>query len=77
VARSRDIRRLFLRQSLAVPAMGVALGLPLAWISSRVWKIIVFGVSPHDWWAPMVVSLALLAISVAAAQAASWRGLTL
>jgi ABC-type antimicrobial peptide transport system permease subunit len=73
-ARPGDIRWLFVRESLAVSAMGVAVGLPMAWMSSRVLKTIVFGVSAHDSWALIVGSVALLAISAAAALVPSWRG---
>jgi ABC-type antimicrobial peptide transport system permease subunit len=73
-AQSDNIRWMFMRESVLVWAAGIAIGLPLALVSSRVLETIVFGVSPQDWLALGSGSVALLVISLIAALVPSWRG---
>ncbi len=72
-----DVLAMLLRQSLAQLALGLACGLPAAWVVSRLLGGVLFEVRPHD---PAVFALvvatlamvALLATLVPAARALSW-----
>ena len=73
-ARPGHIRWLFVRESLIVAALGLALGAPLAYVSSRVLKKLVFGVSPQDPLALVVGVAVLVVVAAASAFVPSWRG---
>ncbi|HEY6320957.1 MAG TPA: ABC transporter permease [Thermoanaerobaculia bacterium] len=72
-----DVLAMLLRQSLAQLVLGLACGLPAAWVVSRLLGGVLFEVRPHD---PAVFALviatlalvALLATLVPAARALSW-----
>ena len=65
---------MILRESLAVAALGLAVGLPVALASSRLAASILFGVSPHDG-VTLIASAALLAaIAIFSALAPASRG---
>jgi ABC-type antimicrobial peptide transport system permease subunit len=55
------ILRMVLRETLMVVGAGLATGLPLAWLGTRMLTAQVYGISPHD---PLTSSMAVLAISV-------------
>lgn len=65
-ASSRDIVVLVSRELLWVTAIGVALGLAVAWAAARVMSSLVFGVTTHD---PLTFLLAPLALIIPAAAA--------
>jgi predicted permease len=73
-AQPGDIRWLFVRESLLVAALGLALGAPLAYFCSRVLKTLVFGVSPHDPLALIAGVVLLVIVAAASALLPSWRG---
>src|SRR3984885_868310 len=54
------ILRMVLRETLMVVGAGLAAGLPLAWLGTRMLTAQVYGISPHD---PLTSSVAVLAIS--------------
>ena len=58
---------LVLRDSLALAAFGLALGLPAAFAAARAARSLVFGVKPGDPWLFACTGLALLAVALAAA----------
>jgi ABC-type antimicrobial peptide transport system permease subunit len=67
-AAPRSIGWMFLRESLALVAIGIAIGVPAAVAIAHVVSSILFGLSPHD-----AASLALaLAVMIAAAVCASY-----
>src|SRR5690606_6629017 len=64
-ARSQQVRRLVLLQSLRVVLLGVAVGVPAALMASRLLRALLFGVSPAD---PVTIAgVALLLVLIAAA----------
>ncbi|HWG37667.1 MAG TPA: ADOP family duplicated permease [Terriglobales bacterium] len=66
-ARRSSVLTLFLRQTAVLFAMGAALGLPLAWFSTRAFSSLLFGVAPGD---PATLASAagfLLLVALAAA----------
>ena len=69
-ARPGQVQRLVLREGLQVAAWGLALGLPAAYLCSRLLQAQLFGVTPRDP-ASYAVALAVLA---GAAALASWLG---
>ncbi len=72
-ARARDIQRMVLVQSARLLALGLVLGLPLAWIMTRAMSSMLFGVDGLD---PRTVLVAAGALTVAAFVASlvpSWR----
>ena len=73
-ARPGSIRWLFVRESLFVAALGLAVGAPLAYFCSGVLKKLVFGVSPHDPAALTVGVVVLIVLAAASALLPSWRG---
>jgi len=65
-ARPGEVRGLVVRQSLALAAIGVAMGLVIALATTRVLGALLFGVSPTD---PLVLAAATLALVLIAALA--------
>ena len=55
-ARKSDVARLFLRDSALLVAAGIVVGAPLALVSTRVLKSVLYGVAPGD---PMTLTLAI------------------
>ncbi|HEX4807830.1 MAG TPA: ABC transporter permease [Bryobacteraceae bacterium] len=47
-AQRSDIRRLFLRETLLVVGVGLAVGLPLSFVATRALKSLLYGVKPGD-----------------------------
>jgi ABC-type antimicrobial peptide transport system permease subunit len=58
---------MILRDSLALVALGLAAGLPLAWLASRWMASMLYQLSPHDPLSFAVAGIGVLAVSVAAA----------
>ena len=65
-ARTGQVRRLVVRQSLALAAVGVAIGLAGALVTTRVLSALLFGVSPTD---PLVLAGATMLLVILAALA--------
>jgi putative ABC transport system permease protein len=65
-ASSAGILKMVLRESLVLAAVGLAVGLPIAFASSHVLGHLLFGVSPTDPTTLIVVSLTLAAVAAAA-----------
>jgi putative ABC transport system permease protein len=68
-ARPVAVTWMFVRQALAMVALGIALGLPPAWIGARFLKSLVFGVPAQD---PIAAVAGCVALSLLAAVAALW-----
>ena len=62
-ALAADVRRLILRETLALAAAGIGLGLLAALLSLRLVSSQLFGVSPHD--PATILAAALVVVSVA------------
>jgi predicted permease len=56
-----NILRMVLRETITVLGAGLLIGLPLAWLSARLLREQVYGLSPHD---PMTVAMAIVGIAV-------------
>jgi predicted permease len=61
------IERLFLKESLALVAIGIALGVPLAIVVTRFVSSMLFGLTPHD---PASIAAALAAVALVTIAAA-------
>ncbi|MGH9664136.1 MAG: ABC transporter permease [Bryobacteraceae bacterium] len=72
-AQRADILRFVLRQSLALAAIGIALGAASAAAVTRVLRSLLFEVSPLDPTTFLLVSLVLAAVAVAAALTPAYR----
>jgi putative ABC transport system permease protein len=65
--------RMVMRDALRVVSLGLALGLPAAWLLSRVLSNLLFGVSPRD---PLTFALVvgvIVVVGVAASLTPAWR----
>ena len=60
------ILRMVLRETLFVVAIGLAVGLPLSWLGTRLLGNQVYGVSTHDPWTLAVAVLFIAAVTIAA-----------
>jgi len=65
-AAAADVARMILRRGMGLTALGIAIGLPGAWVSARLLSAVLFGVAPND---PLTFAAvaALLAVAAAAA----------
>jgi putative ABC transport system permease protein len=72
-ARSGDVLRMVLRQGLAMAMLGLAIGLPFAFMSTRVLATLLFGVGTHDPFAFAGAALLLLVVALAACAAPAIR----
>ena len=59
-AKPSDIRFLVVKEVLAILSMGLALGLPAAFLLSRYLKAVLFGISPMDPATLLITALVLL-----------------
>ncbi len=66
-AQRGEVLLMILRESLLLAGIGVAIGLPLAVVASRLLRAMLFGVTPHDW---LTFAGALLIVIVVAVSAA-------
>ena len=62
-ATGRNVRWLVLRHSLTVVFVGIALGLPLAWLGTRLLASFLYGLTPTD---PAAIALATLLLILVA-----------
>jgi ABC-type antimicrobial peptide transport system permease subunit len=69
----RRIVWMVLRDVFALGAAGLAIGLAVAWATSRFVKSFLFGVKPNDPWSIGVSALVLLAIALLAGYAPAWK----
>ena len=72
-ARHGEVRRMFVRQALALVGAGVAIGLGAAAGLTRLMKSQLFGVSPLDPWTHLSVALVLLAAAALASYLSARR----
>ena len=56
-----------LRESLILASIGIAIGLPLAVLASRLLRAMLFGVGPNDWLSFAGALLAVVIVAIAAA----------
>jgi ABC-type antimicrobial peptide transport system permease subunit len=56
-----------LRDSLVLVALGLVIGLPLAWFGSKLMASMLYNLSAHDPMSLIVAGLGVLAVSLAAA----------
>jgi predicted permease len=62
-ATGRNVLWLMLGQSLGLVLAGIAIGLPLAWLSTRLLASVLYGLSPTD---PVAIALAMLLLILVA-----------
>lgn len=74
-ASGQDVLALVLGRGLSLAGLGIAVGLPGAWATTRVLKSLLFGITPTDPATFGAVALILLAASVVAALVPAWRAL--
>jgi putative ABC transport system permease protein len=72
-ADSRDVMSLVLREGLAIAAAGAAIGLPMAYVTSRTFAALLFGVKPTDPFTYVASALGLIAVAIAASYAPARR----
>jgi putative ABC transport system permease protein len=68
-ARSGDVVALVLRESVAIVAAGLAIGLPAAYATSRMFASLLFGVKPTDLLTYVVSVIALIVVALVASYA--------
>ena len=66
-ATRQSVARLILRQGIVLIAIGLAVGMPLAYVAGRLITGFLYQVKPLDPWTYVVVALALPAIGLVAA----------
>jgi predicted permease len=71
-AQRREVLQMVLRESLILAGVGIAVGLPLAVVASRLLRAMLFGVTSHDW---LTFAGALLTVMVVALSAALFPAL--
>ena len=72
-AEPRTLMRMVLREGLVLAGIGLAVGLPAAWMLSRVLATLLFEVSPRDPLTFAGAGLLLLAVALAACAIPAWR----
>jgi putative ABC transport system permease protein len=65
-ARRRDVMTLVLREGVSIALAGVAVGIPAAYACSRMFAVLLFGVTPADRLTYAISAGAMLLIAVAA-----------
>jgi ABC-type antimicrobial peptide transport system permease subunit len=61
-----------LREVLALGAAGLAVGLAVAWATSRFVKSFLFGINPNDPWSVAVAVAMLIAVAIVAGFVPAW-----
>ncbi|MGH7711601.1 MAG: FtsX-like permease family protein, partial [Gemmatimonadaceae bacterium] len=72
-ARTHDILRQVIGNSLRTVALGVVAGIGLAIVGGRFVAALLYGIEPSDPWVISVVAIGLLVIAAAAAVGPAWR----
>ncbi|HTK29622.1 MAG TPA: ADOP family duplicated permease [Vicinamibacterales bacterium] len=72
-ARTGDVMSIVFRESLAIAAAGVAIGLPAAYATSRAFAALLFGVKATDGLTYAAAAVGLMAVAVAASSAPARR----
>jgi len=72
-AQPKVVVRMVMREGLTLAAVGVVVGLPAAWLLSRVMSSLLFGVSPRDPLTFASVVGVIAAVAVAASLMPAWR----
>ena len=62
-----------LREVLALGGAGMAVGLAVAWETSRFVRAFLFGITPNDPWAIAGSAFVLLAVAFLAGYAPAWK----
>jgi putative ABC transport system permease protein len=65
-AQAGDVRRMILRESLLLVLIGVAVGLPAAFVATRFTSALLFGLTPNDPVSITLAALAMLAVALLA-----------
>jgi putative ABC transport system permease protein len=65
-AESRDVLKLIVRQGMTLALIGVGLGLPVSFASTRLMKSLLFGVSPYDLLTFVAIALSLTMVALLA-----------
>jgi predicted permease len=65
-ARAQDVRRLVLRESMALVAAGIAIGIALAFVASRLVASLLYGLAPTD---PLTMAAAMAVMGTVSAVA--------
>jgi putative ABC transport system permease protein len=71
------IRRMFVRQAIVLVTIGVAIGLGVASVVTKVIESRLYGVTPLDPATHVAVVIALLAAAALASYVSAWRGTSL
>ncbi len=66
-AQRREVLWMVLRESLILASVGIAIGLPLAVLASRLLRAMLFGVGPNDWLSFAGALIAVVVVAIAAA----------
>jgi len=72
-ARRRTLLAMILREGLALAAIGLAVGWPVAWMLSRVTGSLLFEIHPHDPLAFAGAAALMVLVAVAASGIPAWR----
>jgi putative ABC transport system permease protein len=72
-AGTRDVVSLVLREGLAIAALGIAVGLPTAYVTTRMFAALLFGVKPTDPFTYAASAVGLIAVALAASYAPARR----
>jgi ABC-type antimicrobial peptide transport system permease subunit len=72
-ARPRTLVTMILREGLALAAIGLAVGWPVAWMLSRVMQSLLFEVQPRDPLAFAGAAALMSIVAVAASGIPAWR----
>lgn len=72
-ARPAEVLRLVLRQGLGRLALGLTLGLGLAWLLASSLRVALFGVEPGDPATFLATAAVLAAVALAACLVPAWR----
>jgi len=72
-AGTRDVMSLVLREGLAIAALGIALGLPAAFVTSRAFAALLFGVKATDPFTYAAATIALITVALVASYAPARR----
>lgn len=69
----RLLLRMVLREGMVLAGLGIAAGLPIAWMASRVMKALLYEIGPRDPLTFIGAASLLLAVALAACSIPAWR----